>query len=220
MLRQTKKYLTICQDLITAIQVIQPKLGIIVISSVSEGIIICTCVCAAVGISRGMITPSIIGVAYKLCSACIVNAYNITLQILFEIEGVENVFCIAACAILHSNRRARFIVQIRNKMIAPLFADNTATVEGVFMRNRVVIGLTCPYSFIIVSERIGIHTYTCISQSAAIFPSEVEAVIIAFGISDGIVGDTYAMSLLHRRNFGIGVPAGLSHNGAGQIFTI
>ena len=86
-------------------------------------------------------------------------------------------------------------------MIAPLFADNTATVEVVFMRNRVVIGLTCPYSFIIVSERIGIHTYTCISQSAAIFPSEVETVVIAFGISDGIVGDNGCPSPLNSYEF-------------------
>ena len=57
----------------------------------------------------GMITPSIVGVGDKLCAAFVVNAYNITLQILFEIEGVEDVFRIAACAILHSNGRAVFI---------------------------------------------------------------------------------------------------------------
>ena len=82
-------------------------------------------------------------------------------------------------------------------MIAPLFADNTATVEGVFMRNRVVIGLTCSYSFIIVSERIGIHTQGSICKSATAFPSEVEAVVIALGITDGIVGDNGCPSPLN-----------------------
>ena len=58
-------------------------------------------------------------------AAFVVNAYNITLQILFEIEGVENVFSVATCSVLHSNGRAGFIIQICDEMVAPLLTYNS-----------------------------------------------------------------------------------------------
>ena len=190
MLRQTKKYLTICQDLITAIQVIQPKLGIIVISSVSEGIIICTCVCAAVGISRGMITPSIIGVAYKLCSAFVVNRYNITLQILFEIEGVENVFCTAGCTVLHADGRAGFIAHFPqsrynfqdyyNKFYS--FCQYASSNPSVFRYLQQKYGNSIDCQRKICYNRLYIFTYLALRNTCAINWSFYEKKLYSRGL--------------------------------------
>ena len=90
--------------------------------------------------------------------------------------------------VLHSDRRARFIVKIYYKVVAPLLANNSRSIENVSVLNT-ADGLACSYTFIIVSKRITNAARRCGSESSTVAPSEgvCSAVVVREGVTYRIV---------------------------------
>ncbi len=96
----------------------QTSLEIVVISTIAEGVIVCSgCGSVAVMVSSGEVTPSIIGIGNQFCTIFIVDRHNVTLQVLLKPEDIENFGGIGLVAILHTNRRTLGIVDIQHKML-------------------------------------------------------------------------------------------------------
>jgi len=103
--------------IIPAVQVVEPRLRIVVIPSVTEGIIPCCRRGATVGVSNGLFTPRIVGIGNQERAALIVNRDNIALQVFAVQITVKPIFNIPTVPILHADGRARSVVDIENQMV-------------------------------------------------------------------------------------------------------
>ena len=121
--------------IISALQVVQPRLGIVVIPAVAEGVIQPNYVFFQRGAFRNngysTVTPSVVSIGTDLLAACVVYRDNIPLEILLEIEGIEDISGVALGSVLQADGRAGFDVQVDQQEIAPRLADDLCTVQGI-----------------------------------------------------------------------------------------
>ena len=121
--------------IISALQVVQPRLGIVVISSVTEGVIRPNDVLFQRGSSRNngnsAVTPSVVGIGADLITVCIVDRNNVALEVLLKVEGVEDVGGIALGSVLQPDGRSAFVIQVDNQVISPRLADDPGAVQSV-----------------------------------------------------------------------------------------
>ena len=121
--------------IISALQVVQPRLGIVIIPAVTEGVIRPNDVLFQRGSSRnngyGAGAPGIVGIGTDLLAACVVNSNNVALEILLKVEGVEHVGGVGFGSVLHPDGRSAFVIEIDQQVITPRFADDLCAVQGV-----------------------------------------------------------------------------------------
>ena len=121
--------------IVPALQIIQPRLGIVVIPAVTEGVEYPNDSVLQRSVRRfhsnSKITPGIIVIRTNLITIGVVNGNNIALQILFKVEGVEDVGGIAFGSVLHPDWRTAFVIDVDQQVIAPSLADDLGAVQSV-----------------------------------------------------------------------------------------
>ena len=146
---------------ISALEIIESGIGIVIIPSIAERIERCITIVAGI-IADGLryISPSVICIRYNPGSALVVNRDDVPLQVLLKPEGIEHPFRHTRRAELHANRRTVVIVieigqPIRFTVSKPNnLSDNSATVQQIFMggtvRNlaRTDVGIECASVFL------------------------------------------------------------------------
>ena len=119
-------------------QIVQPDIGVVVISSVTEGIIIGIEVgSVAVAPGNRLVSPSVVGVINHQISHGVVYGDNIPLQILLKVEGIESILGVCRIPILHPDGGTTFVVEVDQKIVAPSLGDNAATFQCVDMIHAV-----------------------------------------------------------------------------------
>ena len=124
--------------IVSALQVVQPCLSIVVIPAVAERIINRRHILGrTIDPCEGIVTPRVIGVRQRLLTVLVIDRDDITLEVFLEIEGVKLVGVVAARPVLHSNGEAAFVVQVDQEFVAPGLADDPGAVQGIDMLNVV-----------------------------------------------------------------------------------
>ena len=95
------------------------------------------------------VSPSIVGIGNDLYPVFVIDSNNVTKQILFKEESVEQAFCHAGLPVLHADGCARLVVQVNQGIIAPSFADDLRAVECVDVLNGAYF-FTCSDAFVVV----------------------------------------------------------------------
>lgn len=107
---------TRCGIIISALQVIQLGFGVVIISSVAEGIPRSDNAPLQGRCSRNLadrtVTPSVVGVGTDQDTRFCINRKNVALPVLFKIVGIKYTCCIAVGSILEANGRTAFVVQV------------------------------------------------------------------------------------------------------------
>ena len=117
-----------------------------------------------------MVTPSVVGVGNELCSETAVNSNYVTFEILLIPVVLPLSRCAASIAVLHSYRRAVYVVEVNYNIITPYFGCYLCAVKYVGVLNS-IYGLTSPYSLIVVGKCKVLVTF-CGSFESSALPSE------------------------------------------------
>ena len=124
-------------------QIVQPRIGIVVIATVTERIVCPDNVSFRHGNAgfRGdsEISPCIVGVGTDLVAVLVVDGYDITEQILLEVEGMKIVGGVVVLTVLQTNRCSALVVEIHEHSRAPCLADNPAAFQRVIVPRAVGI---------------------------------------------------------------------------------
>ena len=179
--------------IISALQIIQTGIGIVIISPVPERIPRSDNAPLQGRCSRNLadraIAPSIVGVGADLDTRFGINPYNVTKNILFEIVGVKFAGVIVCGSVLQSNGRAVFVVQVNDEVIAPTLADDLGTIQGIVVR-EVVDDLARTDTVGVIGEGIchlpAVHGHF---HELSAVPRQGVAIIVR-GISDRVIGVT------------------------------
>ena len=123
---------TYLRVIVPRLQVIEPRLGIIIIPSVPERIH--TRHCSGCG---NYIAPCVIFVCRNRCSACVVDCNNVSLKILSEHIAVKGAYRIACCAVLEAYRRTRLIINIYQQCVSELLGYEQVSVINVFVNDTI-----------------------------------------------------------------------------------
>ena len=116
--------------IVSALEIIEACLGIVVIASITEGVIAEYEVIARRRIYR-TITPSVVGVRTHFRARFVIDSYDITLEIFLKKVAVEHAVRVAGCAIFQAYRCAQFVVEIDERI---LLGEALAHVEGFIHR--------------------------------------------------------------------------------------
>ena len=95
-----------------------------IIAAVSERIKLCACACAAVIVGGSAIAPCIVCVASEDGAGRVIESYNIALQILFKVIGIENILRGAGAAVMYRHRRAGIVINVDKISASEYSADN------------------------------------------------------------------------------------------------
>ena len=126
--------------IISTLEIVQSRLGVVVITSVAEGVNGGDAYAGGIG-NDGASAPGIVLVACYNSSVCIGNCNYVALQVLKEI----------VCVILIDNTaNAVLVVVERNKgVFSPGFLENLSSVKGIGV-GYAVYSLACSYTVCIV----------------------------------------------------------------------
>ena len=105
----------------------------------------------ATGSRNSEVAPCIIGICSDSYTTVIIDGNNIALQVLFKPICVKLAFSIRSVSILHTNGTSISIVEIQNKIIAPLFSHDQRVTEMVDVLNT-VNSFAGSDSFVVVFE--------------------------------------------------------------------
>ena len=124
--------------IIPALQIIQPRFGIVVVPAVTEGVIDGIHIDAIAIVPCGCrIAPSIVIVGQNFRAVCIIKSNNIPLEIFLKVEGGKAVGGGTGVPILHSDGRTTFVIQVDQQITVPCLADDLGSVQGVDMLNAI-----------------------------------------------------------------------------------
>ena len=137
--------------IVSTMQIIESGFAIEIVTSVTERIIGSSRRSTAVGIGYGSIAPSVVGIRNQLSSGLVVYRNDIALQILLKPISVEYILGIRRISVLHTDGSSFSIVEVENKMIAPLFSHDQRVAEVVDMLNG-SYRLTCADTLVVVFE--------------------------------------------------------------------
>ena len=102
--------------IVSALQVVQPRLGIVIIPTVTEGVIRPNDVLFQRGSSRnngyGAVTPSVVGIGPDLVSIGVINGNNVALEVLLKVEGIKDISGVALGSVLQPDGRSAFVIEV------------------------------------------------------------------------------------------------------------
>ena len=139
---------------ISALQIIEPRLGVVIIPSVAEGIIIRARMVAFVVVGFRTVAPGVVGVRDELTARRVIDADDVALQVLLEPIGPKRAWTVLRRAVEHSDRAPLGVVEEEEQMIAPALADDLRAVQGVGVC-RSVYDLPCADAVGVVGVRDG-----------------------------------------------------------------
>lgn len=135
----------------TIVQIVEHRLGIVVVTSIPERIIGSNCRSTTVVVFYGTIAPRIVGVGDQLSVTRVIYSNDVTLQIFLKPVGIEHSFGIGRSPVLHTNGRTLSIIEVQKDIVAPLFCNDLRPIEAVGVYNTVDC-LTGSDSFVVVFE--------------------------------------------------------------------
>ena len=176
---------------ISALQIIEPRLGVVIIPSVAEGIIIRARMVALVVVGLRAVSPRIVGVRDELTARRVIDADDVALQVLLEPIGIKRAGTVLHRAVEHSDRATLGVVEEEEQMIAPALADDLRAVQRVSVRCS-VYDLPCADAVGVVGVRdrtAAILYRPC--KPSAVRPREGVArpIVVRQRVADRIVGE-------------------------------
>ena len=176
---------------VSALEIIEARLGIIVIPSVPYRIDICNVcsaydrVAACIG-NRKKFSPCVINIVCDDCIILVANRNNVALQVF------EEIILLSGCSVkvLDSVNCAVFIIAVKQILTAPCFLDDPAAFGDIGMRDA-ANRFGCTDSVSIVSIRGCYAAFYRTCKLSSLLPCEriTIAVIIAQRITVCIVGN-------------------------------
>ena len=121
-----------------------PSLGIVVVATVAEGVVLRGGVLSGIYIRGGAVAPGIVSIGDELGSILIIHRNDIALQVLFEEIGIKIAVCIGRSPIAVTDGRAGLVVEI-NKSIGfgtvnvDRFLDDLGAVDRVFVAKGIPV---------------------------------------------------------------------------------
>ena len=179
---------------ISALQIIEPRLGVVIIPSVAEGIIIRARMVALVVVGLRTVSPGIICVRDELTARRVIDADDVALQVLLEPIGVKRARAVLRRAVEHSDRATLGVVEEEEQMIAPALADDLRAVQRVGVC-RSVYDLPCADAVGVVGVRDGATVLYRACKPSAVRPREGVArpIVVRQRVADRIVGEGNAV---------------------------
>ena len=163
--------------IVPAVEVIQSRLGIVVISPIAEGIGVACC--PAVGVLHRAVAPCVVRIpGHNPAVAGVHQADDITLQVIHVVERIA--------VADHADAVPLAIVEEPHGALSGLLRQNLTAVEEI-LRGDAVDRLARPYAVGVVGKAERIFVLCCTRKLSAL-PSHIPAEI-ARRVTDGVVGD-------------------------------
>ena len=140
---------------VSGLQVVKFKIGVVIITPVSVGIICCRSASSAVKVGRSEFAPSVVIVRYELYTAFVINSNDITEYILLVPIGIKGPFCISAIPVFKSYRRTVSIIYVNNGFGIRLFCNKKRAIVVIVSRYT-VYGFACSETVAACKEVIGV----------------------------------------------------------------
>ena len=178
---------------IPCLEVIETRLGVEIITSVTEGVLNRNGDIASY-CEGCTVAPRIILVHNLFNTVLVINRYDIALQILFKPVGIKRTFRIRGVAVRHADRAAVRVVEVNEEIRAPGLADDLRAVQEIASRCA-ARGLRRADAVGIVRVRRRGAALGGTLKLPPVFPREAiaRAVVIRQRVSDFIVRQLYTV---------------------------
>ena len=157
-------------------QIIQPRLGVVIVAPVAERIERSNVVCRCISYSK-QLAPRIIGICYHLIAARVKYTYNIILPV---------TYVVVVCAVVIEAEEAAVLVIEEVEPCAVGELGHYLIAVEVIVSCNIVYDLLCTDTTVVVGVAHACSRFVCSGKLAAVLPCEgiAAAVIISQGIYD------------------------------------